>query len=120
MSEPISPDITGNIRCTDTAAVNNLLLSLLNDALKKYGVITSISIDGESKSIALEFELKGDDRPISVMIKKYKIEPDGDCSLLTIGEITCSRKWVHIIVKKFLSKGKLSVPLSSDLLGQVL
>jgi len=120
MKKPLSYEITRVVQCADTATVNNLLISLLNDALKKYGVITSIIIDSKSKSIALEFELKGDDRPISITIKGYKIEPEGNGSLLTIGEVSCSRKLVHIIIRKFLAKEKLSIPLSPDLLGQIL
>ncbi len=120
MNKPILHEATRIIQCADTAIVNNLLLSLLNDKLKKFGVITSISIDSKSKSIAMEGELQGDGRPISIRIKEYMIVPDGDCSLLTIGDIYCSQKWVNVIVKKFLAKGKLSIPLSPDLLGQIL
>lgn len=120
MNKPISHEITSIIQCTDTATANNLLISLLNDQLKKFGVITSISIDSIKKSIDMEVELKGDNRPISIRIKEYRIVPDGNFSLLTIGGIYCSKKWVHIIVKKFLAKEKLSIPLPPDLLGQIL
>ena len=120
MNKPLPNQITGSYRCADSAEVNNLLLALLNDKLEKYGVITSFSIDSNSKSIALEVELRGDGRPISIRIEGYMIEPDGDCSLLTIGEISCSKKWVQLIVKKFLAKGKLPIPLSYDILRQIL
>jgi hypothetical protein len=120
MYKPPLHEIERIVQCADSAAANNLLLALLNDSFKKFGVITSILIDAKSKSIAIEAELKGEDRPTRIGIKEYLLEPDGECSLLTIGEISCSRKLVYLMVKRFLGKGKLSIPVPAHLLGQIL
>ncbi len=108
------------VRRVDSATGNNLLLALLNRQLKELGEMTSILIDSKNKSIAIEIELKGEDKPISVRINGYEIESDGDRSLVQIGDISFSREWMDVIAKKFLVKEKLSIPLSSDLLGQIL
>lgn len=82
--------------------------------------MTSILIDSKNKSIAIEVQLKGEDSPISIRIKEYGVEPDGDGSLVKIGDISFSREWMDVNAKKFLANGKLSIPVSPDLLGQIL
>lgn len=108
------------VRCADSTTGNRLLLSVLNSKIKEFGVMTSILIDSKSKSIAIEVELKGEDKPISIKIKEYVIEPDGDGSLIKIGNISFSREWMDVIARKFLANGKLSIPVPSDLLDQIL
>ncbi|HLA28017.1 MAG TPA: hypothetical protein VJZ49_08985 [Syntrophales bacterium] len=120
MKQPLWHRIAKIVRCADSATGNNLLLSLLNNWLKEFGMMTSILIDSKSKSMAIEVELKGEDRPISIKINDYVIEPDGNGSIVTIGDISFSREWMDVLAKKFLAKGKLSLPLSPDLLEQIL
>ena len=64
--------------------------------------------------------VKGEDRPISIRIKEYAVESDGDGSLVKIGNISFSREWMDVIARKLLANGKLSIPVSPDLLGQIL
>ena len=106
--------------CVDSATGNHLLLKLLNSMLKEFGVMTSILIDSKSKSIAIEVELKGEDRPISIKIKEYRVEADGDGSLVRIGKISFSREWMDVIARKYLADAKLRIPVSLDLLEQIL
>jgi hypothetical protein len=120
MKQPLWHEILRVGRRLDCATGGNMLLSALNHKIKEFGVMTSILIDSKNKSIAIEVELKGEERPISIRIKEYGVEPDGDGSLLTIGDISFSREWMDVIAKKFLANGKLSIPVSPDLLGQIL
>ena len=120
MKQPLWHEIVKVVRCVDCATGNNLLLSVLNHKLKEFGVMTSILIDSKNKSIAIEVELKGEDRPISIRINGYGIEPDGDGSLVKIGGISFSREWMDVIAKKFLANRKLYIPVSPDLLEQIL
>lgn len=82
--------------------------------------MTSILIDSQRKSIAIEVELKGEDRPIRITIEEYMVEPDGDGSRLKMGKISFSKEWMDVIAKKFLANAKLSIPVSPDLLEQIL
>ena len=120
MKKPLWHEIVRVAGCVDSASGNHLLRCVLNNMLKEFGVMTSILIDSKSKSIAIEVELKGEDRPISIKIKEYVVEPDGDGSLLKIGDISFSREWMDVIAKKFLANRKLSIPVSPDLLEQIL
>ena len=120
MKKPLWHEIVRIIRCVDSATGNRLLLSVLNDKVKEFGVMTSILIDSKSKSIAIEVELKGEDRPISIKIKEYRFEADGEGTLLRFGDISFSREWMDVIARKFLTNGKLSIPVSPDWLEQIL
>lgn len=120
MKKPLWHAIVRIVQCADSATGSNLLLSLLNNQLKEFGTITSILIDSKSKSVAIEAQLKGEDRPISIKIKEYVIGPDGKGSLVTFGNISFSRELMDDIAKKFLADGKLFIPLSPDLLKKIL
>ena len=120
MKEPLWHKIVRVAGCFDSATGNHLLLCVLNNKLKEFGVITSILVDSKNKSIAIEVELKGEDRPVCIQIKEYVIEPNGDGSLLKMGDISFSREWMDVIARKFLANAKLSIPISSDLLEQIL
>ena len=120
MKKPLWHEIVRVAGCLDSATGNHLLLCVLNNKLKEFGVMTSILIDSKSKSIAIEVELKGEDRPIRIKIKEYGVEPDGDGSLVRIGNISFSREWMDVIAKKFLANAKLSIPVPPDLLEQIL
>ena len=108
------------VRRVDSATGNNLLLAAVNRQLKEFGEMTSIVIDPKNKTIAIEVELKGEEKPITIRIKEYEVEPDGEGSLVKIGDISFSREWMDVIAKKFLANSKLPIPLSSELLGQIL
>jgi len=120
MKKPLQRRIL-KIACrTDKATCNRLLLTLLNNKLiKEFGVMTSIFIDSKSKSIAIELDLKGEDRPVSIKINGYVVEPKGDGSLVKIGDISFSREWMDVIFKKLIADG-ISIPIAPDLLEQIL
>jgi hypothetical protein len=120
MKKPLWYEVVRVLGCADSATGNHLLRCVLNNMLKEFGVMTSILIDSKSKTIAIEVELKGEDRPIRIQVKEYVIEPKGDGSLLRIGNISFSREWMDVIGKKFLADAKLSIPLPPDLLEQIL
>jgi len=120
MKKPLWHEIVRVAGCLDSATGNHLLLCLLNNKLKEFGVMTSILIDSKSKSIAIEVELKGEDRPIRIRIDGYVVEPDGDGSRLKIGNISFSKEWMDVLAKKFLANAKLSIPVPPDLLEQIL
>jgi hypothetical protein len=120
MKKPLQSKILTAAYRADNATGNHLLLSLLNNKLiKEFGVMTSIFIDSKSKSIAIELELKGEDRPVSIKINGYVVEPKGDGSLMKIGDISFSREWMDVIAKKLIADG-ISIPISPDLLEQIL
>ncbi|MEI7635986.1 MAG: hypothetical protein WCJ37_01660 [Syntrophus sp. (in: bacteria)] len=101
------------------ATGNRLLLSLLNKLIKEFGVMTSIFIDSKRKHIAIELDLKGEDRPVNIKINGYVIEPKGEGSLIKISDISLSREWMDAIVKKLITDG-ISIPIPSKLLEQIL
>jgi hypothetical protein len=44
----------------------------------------------------------------------------GKGSLVKIGGISFPREWMDIIAKKYLANGRLTLPVSPELLGQIL
>ena len=120
MKEPLWHKVVRGAGCVDSATGNYLLRYVLNNKLKEFGMVTSILIDSKSKSITIEVELKGEDRPIRIKIKEYVIEPAGDGSLIKIGNISFSREWMDVVARKFLANAKLSIPVPPDLLEQIL
>jgi hypothetical protein len=120
MKKTLWHGIIGVAGCVDNATGNHLLLCALNKILKEFGMITSIVIDSKSKSIAIEAELKGEDRPVSIKIKGYRIEAKGEGSLIRIEKISFSREWMDAIARNYLADAKLSIPVSSELLEKIL
>ena len=120
MKKPLWHKIVRVAGCVDGASGNHLLRCVLNNMLKEFGVMTSILIDSRRKSIAIEVELKGEDRPVRITIEGYVVEPDGDGSRLKLGHISFSKEWMDVLAKKFLADAKLSIPLPPDLLEQIL
>jgi hypothetical protein len=78
--------------------------------LKQYGKMTSLQIDSKNKTIRAELKLKGESAPIHVNILRYELFEENDKTYLQVGEIQTSREWMNVLLREYLTKGRLEVP----------
>lgn len=86
------------------------LKPFLNGYLEDIGVIRELNIDTGSKQVSISVELKGEESPVDIDIKRYEIiEQDGK-SFLIVKEVSFSREWINRAVDKWKPEMKFPIP----------
>lgn len=80
--------------------------SFLESKLGEAGEIQELSIDSRSKKFSIVLLLKGEPASIAIDVANYRILEDTEGSLVEIGEIQSSRRWIEML----LAGRKIKVP----------
>ena len=67
--------------------------------------MVKLSIDPEGKSIQCSVELKGEDTPIDVDVKRYELDERDGTVRVVIHEISVSKEWMHVLANEVV-KGR--------------
>jgi len=68
--------------------------------IRRYGEIVDLQIDRDNREIIIATLLKGEARPITVVINSYDFSEEGKVTLFTVNRIQClDRQWVDTLVK---------------------
>ena len=82
----------------------------LNQMIKEFGKITKLNLDSSKNSINMDILLEGENESINLTINKIEVIQYGNTPNLRISEISVSKSWMNIIVKKYLDGRVLPIP----------
>jgi len=82
------------------AQIEKVRAEINNGLLKKFGRMTKLEVDKESKTIRAELELKGEKEGIRIMLTNYRlIQEEGKNPVVEFGVIEASREWLDVVLK---------------------
>jgi hypothetical protein len=95
----------------DTLA-STAVKSLLASRMQRYGKLTDLRICSHEKTINSEFELLGEESPVSIKIERYRIIRKPGGYKLIVEQVSTPRPWLQNLMQDFLVDKPLSVPSS--------
>jgi hypothetical protein len=82
------------------AQIEKVRTEINNGLLRKYGRMTTLEVDKESKTINADLDLKGEKEGIRITLSNYRlIQADGKNPVLEFGRIGASREWLDVLLK---------------------
>jgi hypothetical protein len=98
-----------------------LLGRLIPFNFEKWGQMTSLKLDSDKGQIEAVLDLKGEDKPVELMLRYHLIEQEGQTQMV-IEQISTSRQWLTALLSEVALKQKntFEVPAQAAvLLGKV-
>ena len=86
------------------AQIEKVRAEINNGLLKKYGKMTKLVIDKESKTINTELVLKGESEAVQITLKNYRLIQEGENPAFELGAIEASREWLDALLKTLVKK----------------
>jgi len=84
--------------------------ALLNERIKTFGLVRTLAIDSQRKTIRLEVELKGEPTPITLVVDAYELSREGDETYITIQRASASREWITCVANQYVVGRKFRIP----------
>ena len=82
------------------AQIQKVRAEINSGFLKKYGRMTKLDVDKESKSIRADLDLKGEKEGVRITLSNYRlIQKEGGNPLFEPGAIEVSREWLDALLK---------------------
>lgn len=105
---------TGNLhtflRGSKDAALSVAARTFINNRFSKIGQMTELSVDTKKRTIRVRLELKGEDEPIDIHVKKYSLERRSAGATLTIVDAVASREWLTEALNEFVIGQRFAIP----------
>lgn len=98
------------LRGSKDAALALAARTFLNTRFSKIGQMTELSVDTKKRTIRLRLELKGEDEPIDIHVKKYSLDRRSTRATLTIQDAVASREWLTEAINEFVIGQKFAIP----------
>ena len=88
------------------AQIQKVRAEINSDLLKKYGKMTKLEVDKESKTISAELDLKGEKEAVRITLSNYRlIQDEGKNPRFEPGTIEVSREWLDALLKTLVTTG---------------
>jgi hypothetical protein len=84
--------------------------TFVNGQIARYGHVKELKIDSRSKSVAVVFELIGENEPVSVRVERYLIVSENGQLFMEIESCTCSRPWLQNLLADYACGRRLALP----------
>ncbi|HTB84139.1 MAG TPA: hypothetical protein VK742_10840 [Candidatus Sulfotelmatobacter sp.] len=81
------------------AQIEKVRTEINSGLLKKYGRMTRLEVDKESKTINADLDLKGEKEGIRITLSNYRLIQEGKNPVLEFGVIGASREWLDVLLK---------------------
>ena len=82
------------------AQIEKVRTEINNGLLKKFGRMTKLEVDKESKTINADLDLKGEKEGIRITLANYRlIQEEGKNLVVEFGAIGASREWLDVLLK---------------------
>ncbi len=91
-------------------ALAGVLGPLVDSALSRYGRVTELKINSESRMITLNLLLKGESQPLHIEIVRWDVIHDNDTPSLVVHEISVSKEWLHQLALDLVIGRPISIP----------
>ncbi len=90
--------------------ISLLLKGKLEDLIKDFGEVKTLSVNTDDKIIAARIALKGESKPCDVLLSNYRfIRNDGKYYFM-FDDLGTSREWVNVLLGKVLKAKQFEVP----------
>jgi hypothetical protein len=88
------------------AQIEKVRVEINHGLLKKYGRMTKLEVDKESKTINADLDLKGEKEGIRITLSNYRLlREEGKNPVLEFGVIGASREWLDVLLKTLVKTG---------------
>jgi hypothetical protein len=85
------------------AQIEKVRVEINNGLLKKYGKMTKLGVDNESKTITADLDLKGEKEGVRITLSNYRlIQEEGKNPVFEFGAIESSREWLDALLKMLI------------------
>jgi hypothetical protein len=81
------------------AQIEKVRNEINNGLLKKYGRMTKLEVDKESKTINADLDLKGEKEGVRITLSNYRLIQEGKNPVLEFGVVGASREWLDVLLK---------------------
>ena len=82
------------------AQIEKVRAEINNGLLKKYGKMTRLEIDKDTKTISANLDLKGEKEEVQIKLSNYRlIQEEGKNPIFNPGTIEVSREWLNALLK---------------------
>jgi hypothetical protein len=93
----------------------------LNLHYGRFGKMTELKINPDTKTIEAQVQLKGESEPIRLTVTRYTIDRDELGTYVEIGDVSVSRQWMELLAKEALIGKRVRLPAAAaKLLGMIL
>ena len=90
------------LRATKDAAIASGLRGFFNSKYSRFGQMTDVSVDTSKREVRVRLELVGEETPVDIHVKDYRLEEQGARATVTVGDATASREWVSELLREFV------------------
>jgi hypothetical protein len=88
------------------AQIQKVRAEINRGPLKRYGRMTRLEVDKETKTIAADLDLNGEKEGIRIRLSNYRlIQEEGKNPLFEPGTIEVSREWLDALLKTLAKTG---------------
>jgi hypothetical protein len=81
-----------------------------NKQLSGIGKVVMLSLDSIDKKVSVSLDLKGEKETIRLDVLKYDILKEGGRFYFVVMELSSSREWIEVAVKKYLGEKRVEIP----------
>ena len=91
------------------AQIEKVRAEINSGLLKKYGKMSRLEIDKESKTISANLNLKGENESVQIKLLNYRlIQEEGKNPLFESGTIEVSREWLNTLLQTLVKMSVIS------------
>jgi len=91
------------------AQIEKVRAEINSGLLKKYGKMSRLEIDKESKTISANLNLKGENESVQIKLSNYRlIQEEGKNPLFEPGTIEVSREWLNTLLQTLVKMSVIS------------
>jgi len=98
------------------AALEKAAVHYLQPKVERYGEILHLAINTRDHHLSAEIRLNGESAPLEVSRARYRIEGEGDDTLLVLYDVNVSREWLQKVLADHMPEIKVPIPAALRLL----
>lgn len=106
----ILKDTVSGLKDKGVSATAKLALSLY---CKPYGEVRELRLDSRKKNLTIGLLLDGEQEPIEIVVREYRVAKQDDQDVLIAGHIETSRQWLTTLAATYV-QGR-PIPISPEL-----
>ena len=103
--------LSGDARDRAAARLARLIYNRLD--IRKYGKMTSFTLDTEHGELRGTLELKGEEKPVEFRAH-FHLTAGIEGKVLEIDSVWTSREWLTLLAQEFVKPGSLAIPLTGS------
>jgi hypothetical protein len=100
----------GKLNPVKDKIISTALKKVLNYRFDGIGEFLSVDFNSTARSLSARLTLKGEDKPLDVHLENYRISPDGERCLVTVGNFKTSKEWLNNLFDLHLKQQTLELP----------